>query len=94
MKLEIGDRLIFKPSGYEVADIRNPNPPKTAEGVVNGKVELNHMVSGGGYVPLWVERENREPTTIYVCLSNIVRRENAKTFAEKMAERDNRINSQ
>lgn len=73
MKLEMGDRVKFKTSGYEVADVRNPNPPETAEGVVNGEVVLNHMVAGGGYVPLWCERENREATTIYVCLDNLIK---------------------
>jgi hypothetical protein len=70
--LKIGSRVKFKTSGHEIADIRNPNPEPFAYGTVNGEPVLNYMVAGGGYVPLWCERENREPTTVYVCFDNIV----------------------
>lgn len=69
---KLGERVRFKTSGHEIAHISNPNPPETAEGVVNGEVVLNHMVHGGGYIPLWCEREKREATTVYVCLGHIL----------------------
>lgn len=70
--LKQGDQVRFRTFGYEVADVRNPNPAPEAEGIVNGDVVLNSATEGGGYVPLWCERENREPTIIYVALGNIL----------------------
>jgi hypothetical protein len=64
-RIERGDFVKFKTTGYEIADIRNPNPPKEAAGFCNGNCE-------GGYVPVWCERENREATTIMVSADNVI----------------------
>lgn len=60
-----GQPVKFRTSGYEVADARNPNPPSTAHGIVNGEVV-------SGYLPVYAEREGREATTIMVALDNII----------------------
>lgn len=70
--MKIGERVRFQTTGWGCGCPIFPNPPATAEGIVNGPIVLNSMVHGGGYVPLWCEREGREPTTIYVCLGHIV----------------------
>lgn len=69
---KMGETVKFKNPGYDIADVRNPSPPETWEGKVNGDAITNHMVAGGGYIPLWCQRENREPTTVYVCFENIL----------------------
>ena len=60
-----GQEITFKTTGYEVADVRNPNPAPTAGGWINGEVK-------DGYVPVWCQRENREPTTIMVAVENVI----------------------
>ena len=60
-----GDRVRFKTTGYEIADVRNPDPPKEWEGVVIGGPNETHIV-------LWCERERREPAAVCVALKNVI----------------------
>jgi hypothetical protein len=64
-RIELGDIVKFKTTGYEIADLRNPVPPTEAFGYCNGEAD-------GGFVPLWCERENREAATIMVNASNVI----------------------
>jgi hypothetical protein len=63
-----GDVIRFKTTGYEVADVRNPNPPKEWTGYVIGGPNETHVV-------LWCERERREAGAILVPLENVVAKE-------------------
>ncbi len=64
-KKNVGDMVTFKTTGYEIADCRNPSPPTTAFGYINGKID-------GGFIPVFCERENREATTILVAVENVI----------------------
>jgi hypothetical protein len=65
-----GATVRFRTSGYEVANLADPDPAKEAQGLVNGD-----LIIGGGckvYVPVWCERKQREATTIMVAISNVI----------------------
>lgn len=63
--MENGDIIRFKTTGYEIADVRNPNPPKEWTGTMIGGPNETHVV-------LWCERERREAAAIQVALENII----------------------
>jgi hypothetical protein len=63
--MENGDIIRFKTTGYEIADIRNSDPPKEWTGVMIGGPNETHVV-------LWCERERREATAVWVALKNVV----------------------
>lgn len=60
-----GQRITFKTTGHEIADVRNPNPAPTASGYALDDPK-------DGYIPVWCERENREATTIMVKVENVI----------------------
>jgi hypothetical protein len=68
IEMENGDIIRFKTSGYEIADVRNPDPPKEWTGVMVGGPNETHVV-------LWCERERREATNVLVRLDNIIANE-------------------
>lgn len=63
--MENGDIIRFRVTGYEIADVRNPNPPKEWTGVMIGGPSDTH-------VALHCERERREAGTVMVALSNVI----------------------
>lgn len=63
--MENGDIIRFKTEGYEIADVRNPNPPKEWTGVMIGGPNDTHVV-------LWCERERREAAAVCVALKNVI----------------------
>lgn len=63
--MENGDIIRFKVDGYEIADVRNPNPPKEWTGVMIGGPNDTHVV-------LWCERERREAAAVCVALKNVI----------------------
>ena len=67
IEMENGDIIRFKTTGYEIADVRNPNPPKEWTGVLIGGGEPTDT-----HIILWCERERREATAIHVALDNII----------------------
>jgi hypothetical protein len=60
-----GDVIRFKTTGYEIADVRNPSPPKEWTGYVIGGPSDTHVV-------LWCKRERREDAAVCVALENII----------------------
>lgn len=65
--MENGDIIRFRPTGYEIADVRNPNPPKEWTGVMIGGPN-----DEGTHVVLHCERERREAGAVLVALKNII----------------------
>lgn len=65
IEMENGDIIRFRTTGYEIADVRNPNPPKEWTGVMIGGPSATHVV-------LWCERERREATSVLVALENVI----------------------
>ena len=65
-----GDVIRFRTTGCEIADVRNPDPPKTWTGRVIGGPSRTHVV-------LWCERERREAGAVVVLLSNVIGKEPA-----------------
>ncbi|MGB5182219.1 MAG: hypothetical protein WBO12_08540 [Xanthobacteraceae bacterium] len=65
IEMRNGDVIRFKTTGYEIADVRNPNPPKEWTGIVIGGPNDTHVV-------LWCERERREAASVMVALKNII----------------------
>jgi hypothetical protein len=63
--MENGDIIRFKTTGYEIADVRNPNPPKEWTGVMIGGPNETHVV-------LHCERERREAGAVWVALENVI----------------------
>lgn len=63
--MENGDIIRFKTTGYEIADVRNPNPAKEWTGVMIGGPSETHVV-------LWCERERREAAAVCVALDNVI----------------------
>ncbi len=64
--------ILFRTTGFEIADIRSNRRAPFWAGRVNG----DPTKDGAGnvvYVPLWCKREGREATTVYVHIENIVR---------------------
>lgn len=65
IEMQNGDIIRFKTTGYEIADIRNPDPPKEWTGIMIGGPNETHVV-------LWCERERREAAAICVALENVI----------------------
>jgi hypothetical protein len=65
IEMENGDSIRFRTTGYEIADVRNPNPPKEWIGVMIGGPNDTHVV-------LWCERERREAAAVLVRLDNVI----------------------
>lgn len=63
--MENGDIIRFKTTGYEIADVRNQNPPKEWTGTLIGGPSDTHVV-------LWCERERREAAPVCVALANVI----------------------
>ncbi len=68
IEMQNGDIIRFRTTGYEIADVRNPNPDPEWTGVMAGGPNDTHVV-------LWCERERREATNILVALDNIIANE-------------------
>lgn len=68
IEMQNGDIIRFRTSGYEIADVRNPNPPTEWTGVMCGGPNDTHVV-------LYCERERREAGMVLVALSNIIANE-------------------
>ena len=62
IEMQNGDIIRFKTTGYEIADIRNP---EEWTGVMIGGPNETHVV-------LWCERERREAAAICVALENVI----------------------
>jgi hypothetical protein len=65
IEMKNGDVIRFKTTGYEIADVRNSNPPKEWTGIVIGGPNDTHVV-------LWCERERREAAPVMIALKNII----------------------
>lgn len=65
IQMKNGDVIRFRTTGYEIADVRNPDPPKEWTGRVIGGPSETHVV-------LWCERERREATAVWVLLANVI----------------------
>lgn len=65
--MQAGDIIRFKTTGYEIADVRNPNPAKEWTGLL--QADPTH---GASHIILWCEREGREATNVCVALDNII----------------------
>lgn len=63
--MENGDIIRFRVTGYEIADVRNPDPPKEWTGVMIGGPNDTHVV-------LHCERERREAGAVWVALENVI----------------------
>jgi hypothetical protein len=78
ISMKNGDVIRFKTTGYEIADVRNPNPAKEWTGYVIGGPSETHVVLCGPsetHVVLWCKRERREATAVCVALENIINNE-------------------
>lgn len=66
-----GATVHFKVTGLEIKDVNSNSKIPHWEGTINGNPicdEKNTPI----YIPVWCERENREPTTVMVAVSNIL----------------------
>ncbi len=60
IEMQNGDIIRFRTTGYEIADVRNPNPDPEWTGVMAGGPNDTHVV-------LWCERERRQRDARHQC---------------------------
>jgi hypothetical protein len=70
MQVKVGDVITFA-DATAIAHPSDKEPARIVAGMVNGEPLT---INGETLVPVWCNREGREPTTVYVNSRNIIQK--------------------